>query len=267
VDAPAPDAFERYLASYYPTTRTVPRDRDAYDRVVRLLHQHARWSWISHVPATLEYETDGAVLTVTARLGASEERAVLDVHVGADVDMAVVVETNEEFDAVARAHYGVIRARYPEAALAVVPRDGPARYSWSITCAGSHAFRPVELYRASFDHVATHHVGMVSGAYTALFTEAPQFVVTARLALSMARLATPSYYYFASRKTTPQDVVLKYFRRGFGLEAFPGGIRSAILAHFETQAGCSRSKCRWKPALAGRGHFSAFSIASELGWH
>jgi hypothetical protein len=272
VDAKAPDAFERYLASYYPTTRTVPRDRDAYARLVRLLCHHSRWSWHSHAPATLEYETDGAVLTVTARLGASEERAVLDMHIGADVDMAVVVDTNEAFDAVARAHHAVIRARYPEAALAVVPRGDPARYSWSITCAGSHTFRPVELYRASFDHVATHHVGMVSGAYTALFaaegSEAPQFVVTARLALSMARLATPNYYYFASRKTTPQDVVVKYLRRGFGLSAFPPDLRCAIQKYADrdkVHVGRARTRL-WKPALEGRGHFSAFSIATELGW-
>ena len=101
-------------------------------------------------------------------------------------------------------------------------------------------------------------------AYTALFAaEPPQFVVTARLALSMARLATPSYYYFASRKTTPQDVVVKYLRRGFGLSAFPPGLRCAIQRYAGSS---SRTWCRWKPALRGKGHFSAFSIATELGW-
>jgi hypothetical protein len=113
---------------------------------------------------------------------------------------------------------------------------------------------------------------MVSGAYTALFaaegSEAPQFVVTARLALSMARLATPNYYYFASRKTTPQDVVVKYLRRGFGLSAFPPDLRCAIQKYADrdkVHVGRARTRL-WKPALEGRGHFSAFSIATELGW-
>lgn len=269
--------YETYLAAHYPPTKTVPRDRDAYVRLVTLIREHPD-------ETSVEYKTDvlddgSVVLTLTARREAhdhsaiEELTAVLDVQGGADVDMSVVVESNEEFDAVAQAHYAVIRARYPEAVLKKVLREDPAdpRYNWSITCAGSPTFRPVELYRASFNHVVTHHVGMVSGAYTAALaaSEPPQFVMSARLAISMARLATPNYYYFASRKTSPQHVVMKYKMRGFSLESFPSGIQAAIGAVFSQdpswRAEDYDEDTLCYPALYGKGNFSAYSIAAELG--
>ena len=273
-DARYGSGYESYLAAHYPPTKTIPRDRGAYARLVALIRKHPD-------ETSAEYKTDvldddSVALTLTARREAhdhsavEELTAVLDVQGGADVDMSVVVETNEEFDAVVQGHYAVIRARYPAAVLKKALREDPAdpRYNWTISCVGSPTFRPVELYRASFNHVVTHHVGMVSGAYTSMFSEAPQFVMSARLALSMARLATPNYYYFASRKTSPQHVVMKYKMRGFGLEAFPPGIQNALGAVFSQDPD-------WRvedyddstlsfPALYGKGNFSAYSLAAEL---
>ena len=229
---------------------------------------------------TIEYETStadgGAVsLKLTARyhnnVDSPEERTVtLDVLSGADLDMSVVVNTDKEFDDVAQGHYEVIRAHYPEAVLKKVTREGSdERYNWSITAPTNPNFRPVEMYRASLNHVVTHHVAMVRGGFTALFSEEPQFIMTASLVISMVNLATPNYYYFASRKTTPQLVVMKYLMRGFSLEGFPRGLQNAIMAFFSEDP-------LWRPnyyddiwaplypALYGKGYFSAYSIPIEL---
>lgn len=272
--------YKSYIDAHYPPTRTVfrdPRDREEYIRLTALIRKHQK-------NVTIEYETStadgGAVsLKLTARyhnnVDPPEERTVtLDVLSGADLDMSVVVNTDKEFDDVARGHYDVIRAHYPEAVLKKVTREGSdERYNWSIT-APSQAptnpnFRPVEMYRASLNHVVTHHVAMVRGGFTALFSEEPQFIMTASLVISMVNLATPNYYYFASRKTTPQLVVMKYLMRGFSLEGFPRGLQNAIMAFFSEDP-------LWRPdyyddiwaplypALYGKGYFSAYSIPIEL---
>ena len=270
--------FKSYIDAHYPPTRTVfrdPRDREEYIRLTALIRKHPK-------NVTVEYETSttdgGAIsLKLTARyhnnVDPPEERTVtLDVLSGADLDMSVVVDTDKEFDAIARAHYSVIRTHYPEAVLKKVPREGSdERYNWSITSANQPSFRPVELYRASLNHVVTHHVAMVRGGYTALAAASgkPQFIMTASLVISMANLATPNYYYFASRKTTPQLVVMKYLMRGFGLEGFPTGLQSAIMAFFSEDPLWRTDYYEdvWAPrypALYGKGYFSAYSIPIEL---
>jgi hypothetical protein len=98
--------------------------------------------------------------------------------------------------------------------------------------------------------------------------KAPQFVVAASLALSAYTLSSPNYYYFASRKTTPQHVIMKYLMRGFSLSAFPSAIQAAIMSHFR-QDPLWRAESHQKyalryPSLHAKGYFSAYSITSEL---
>jgi len=282
--------FVAYLAAHYPSSKTVPRDRDAYMDLVTLVRKHPTET---HVKYTTEVTPDEKViLTLKAKRRdchnskvLEKHTAVLDVYPGADVDMSIVVKTNEEFDIVAQKHFGVVRSHYPRAVLSKVLREDkdPNRYKWSITCLGvdGSGFRPVEMYRADFNHVLTHHVGMVRGAYTAMFSEKdepPQFVVAASFALSMANLATPNYYYFASsdKTKTPQDIVMKYYMRGFGLKSFPSGLQTSINrfyrdcplwgpggAHWRHYAGYNINALEF-PALFGKGNFSAYSIWAEL---
>jgi len=270
-DARYGSGYSAYLAAHYPAVKTIPRGRDSYETVCEVAR---------HFGSKLELKTesDGAggfilTLTATSHNGATIA-AKLDVKPGADLDMAIDVATNEEFDAVARGHYEVIRRRHPSAVLKKVGREDPAdpRYNWVIVsegCPGAiSTFRAVEMYRANFNHVVTHHVGMVSGAYTALFSragEGPKFVVSARLACAMADLATPNYYYFASRKCAPQYVVMKYYARGFGLQAFPRGIVAAmgvVLKDDPVWSGVARDFVF--PAAKGKGNFSAYSLPVEL---
>jgi hypothetical protein len=204
-----------------------------------------------------------------------------DVAAGADLDISIDVASDEEFDHVARAHYDVIRRRYPDAHLTRVAQGGPddPRHNWTVTCAGSSQFRPVEMYRANFNHVVSHHVGAVSGAFTAALAPAapPKFYVSSRFALTMDNLATPNYYYFASRKLMPQQVVMKYLNRGFGLDAFPSGLRRALCASFANSWNAARSEgsywlptslnletdVHYFPAVAGKSYYSAYSLPTE----
>lgn len=261
--------FAAYIASFYPAARTVPRDYDKYLWAVR---------WIDRKQAPFTLHTvagpDGPVLALTVRdlAGTPVETVMFDVRPGADLDLAIDVATPEEFDAVAAGHFAVIRARYPHAQMRRV-EFSEHRYGWAISSADpaeTGRFRPVEMYRSTFNHVVTHHVGMVSGAYTARFGPAPEFVVSARLACSMAHLASPNYYYFASRKTTPQHIILKYRARGFAPSAFPPGIANAIEATFSGDREWGGLGRDWetdflRPALYGKGAWSAYSLPSEFG--
>lgn len=248
------EAFVKYSASHYAAVKTVPVDQTAYYNLANAIMRNA------------QFVISSRDSTVTLTVGDASTELLAEP--GADVDMAIDVDSNEAFDEVVRGHYAVIRRRVPTAILE--RSTNGERYTWKIS--GEHVlsgFRTVELYRANFGHIITHHVGMVSGAYTAVFGDKPEFVVSARLACAMCDLATPNYYYFASRKQLPQIVVMKYAIRGFALKAFPDGIVKAILASF-------RQDARWAwvsthftfPAIYGKGNFSVFTLADELKiWH
>ncbi|MFA6166478.1 MAG: hypothetical protein WC700_07685 [Gemmatimonadaceae bacterium] len=289
--------YTKYIRSLYPTLRTTPRNLKDYHQVLAVATcahfmkpspQKETMPQVIVMKEGSEYVADVSVLyTTTNDPTPTLFHATLDIRGGADVDMAVDVETNEEFDRIARQHYETIRAKWPCAVLTKVPRsvDDPTdpRHNWAVTwdpsidptlanVARLSEFRSVEIYRASFDHIVTHHVGMVSGAYTAAFGSPPQFYMSARLVSSMANLATPNYYYFASRKTTPLDVILKYRARGFGLDAFPTGIRRAVEAVAGLDPvwgknwaeGCNYYNSEKYPALSAIGLFSAFALPDEL---
>jgi hypothetical protein len=263
--------YVNYLAAHYPPLRTIPRDRGEYEAIA----EAARYSFGTELSYDLARDPESKGLTLLLRCrepprgGQGEptvRTAVLDVKTGSDVDMAIDVETNDEFDRVAHGHFAAVRARYPKARLVKVPRDDPAdpRYNWAISCEEDPNFRQVEMYRASFNHIVTHHVGMVSGAYTAAFSPGkPQFVVSSRFALAADDLATPNYYYFASRKTPPQFIVKKFEMRGFRLDAFPPGIRKAIAITFATDPDWSNNGSLEYPALSAKGFFSAYSLPNE----
>lgn len=143
-------------------------------------------------------------------------------------------------------------------------------YNWNVVCGDPSkmdTFRQVEMYRANFNNIVTHHVGMVSGAYTARFSGdggTPQFVVSSRLVLAMNNLSTPNYYYFASRKTTPQHVIMKYYARGFSYKSFPKGIQGGIYTHFMRSDTWNGQEHEFRfPAMCAKGHFSVFALRAE----
>jgi hypothetical protein len=293
--------YKSYLSALYPTVYTDPasdEDRRAYIGIVsdpwsvRMEVEQVGERSAAALPARVRVFTDEAARLVTAsprRASAGNDDSSEDdsseddsseddgpksvylaIRPGADVDMAIDVATDAEFDAVARGHYEVIRAAHSHAVLVRVAREGDSRYNWAVVAgdlARISTFRQVEMYRATFDHIVAHHVGMVSAAYTARFHAAPTFVASARFVSSMIHLRTPNYYYFASRKYTPQEVILKYYARGFGLNSFPVGIVAAIMHSCRASLKWARepySSKLYYPATNGKGNFSAFSLQTEF---
>jgi hypothetical protein len=101
-------------------------------------------------------------------------------------------------------------------------------------------FREVEMYPASWAEICTHHVGMVRLAYTAARADEaaplpkepagtpPQFYLTASCLKSAAERSTPNYYFFASRKTSPQEILLKCAARGYPPRCLPPALQRAV---------------------------------------
>ena len=180
---------------------------------------------------------------------------------GADVDIAVDAAGDPDvFDATARAHFVAIRSRFPDARLERVEREGRS-HMWRVEGSADKAFRVVEIYQAGWGHICTHHVAPVRLAYTALAQDGDGFLLTATCVLAAAVRATPDYYYFASRKTVPQQIILKYARRGYpplplpaaflggkDVHPFPGALAWAILAW----AGADAQWGGWGPLDSGR---------------
>jgi hypothetical protein len=189
---------------------------------------------------------------------------------GADTDIAIDTEdsmhADDEYDCIVQGHYKAIHAKYPFAKLKRV--DLPSgRHNWSVyTDDAAHfpTFRCVEMYRARFSHIVTHHVAMVRAAYTAAFSpeSPPTFVTSASFALSAAHLATPNYYYFASRKCFPQEVVLKYNQRGFSYKSFPKGLRKAIGVYGRMSDKWFGVEMGLNPSHTATGNYSAYALGT-----
>lgn len=265
-DAEDPDPhaqYKAYLASHYPVVYTEPVDAEDLDHY----RQFALDEFRAH-PS--DWAVAGNRLKIVDHKG---DPILLNIVPGADVDMAIAATSDAEFDAEVQKHYTAILRTHPQFVLTRVDRPD-ATHSWKIAHVGGHhpTYRAVELYRATFDHIVTHHVGMVSGAYTCRQVgAAPEFVVSARLVHSMLHLSSPNYYYFASRKAAPQEIVLKYYARGFSLDGFPSGLARAIKnwartcpkwCKIVTGFACERDALRY-PAMYGAGNFSAFSLQAE----
>ncbi len=184
---------------------------------------------------------------------------------GADVDIAVEAEGDEDvFDTVARAHFMAIQGRFPAAQLVRVEKEG-GHHMWRVECPADQTFRVVEIYQAGWPQICTHHVAPVRLAYTALASGEYGFLLTATCVLAAAMRTTPDYYYFASRKTVPQEIILKYARRGYpplplpaaalggkDVHTFPGALSWAILAWAGRVDGRWQGRGPLDPPSAGR---------------
>ena len=85
---------------------------------------------------------------------------------GVDVDMAIDVEDDQEFDAIVKNHYDVIRRYYNDLILAKMVRPN-GRYIYEIRTTDynnfAKGFRVVQLFRANRLTIAKFHLPMVRG--------------------------------------------------------------------------------------------------------
>lgn len=141
------------------------------------------------------------------------------VRPGSDIDLAVDI-SGAEFEKVARQHFETIRKHYPFVKLkTTIKANGTFNYLiYTDDPIHLPTFRPVEIYQSSFRNICTHHVGAVRGAYTSRWGSKPGFYLTASGVWTSKHLKTPNYHYFAGRKSSPQEIILKNRLRGIGIE-------------------------------------------------
>lgn len=207
--------FTEYVRSRYPTVVVKPAGgAEGRKKYLHYLEQRCGRAGTTAVQGeNTSQEQSGWLLQGTDRVllapPGSEQPLELELHYGADVDLAIAVNTRAEYLDWVSKHLATIRERWPAAECEIEPTKDFAR----VVCRGNWNFRAVEMYRVDNAelHYTSHHVGMVRGVFDhkGFNTRAPSFV------WSVAHLASPTYNYFASRKQDPQAVLGKYWYRGF----------------------------------------------------
>jgi hypothetical protein len=143
--------------------------------------------------------------------------------VGSDIDIAIHCEA-EEFKDIVDGHFGVIKRHFPTVFLR---RVNSSKYE-ILASAYSPKFRKIDLYRASWGVIQTHHLGMVRLAYTANHGSVgfeggsgeARFYLTPTCLKSAINRTTPNFYqiYNGSKYS---DVIEKYAVRGFPPKNLP----------------------------------------------
>jgi hypothetical protein len=261
------DRYERYLQVYYPRQITVPVNQRSFGEHMDQFCNSFRGDFIPAYTVTRL----GQYSTIETVCGCIKTKSILKVVDGSDVDMAVDVDTWERFDIVAAKHIAVIQNANKNIIVhKVISKFG---HKWKIR--GGRHFRSVEIYRAPFEHILTHHMGMVCGAYTAMFSDEPEFIITSRLVRSMDTLSTPNFYYFPSEISSPERIILKYYARGFYMYSMPQSIMNLIT---DEGSPYSTEWCLYNPRYPtsseikgpvtnGRGQFNVHALHYELDRH
>lgn|SRR3990167_6153035 len=138
-----------------------------------------------------------------------------------DVDLAVDSElSDEEYFATVQSHISCIRKHYPFVKVQETKMPKGSINYRVYTDDPDHitTFRQVEIYRTTFSSICCHHVGVVRGAFTSKWSSTPRLYLTSSAVYTYISSQTPNYNYFASRKNTAQDVILKYMQRGFSMD-------------------------------------------------
>lgn len=250
-----------YLSSLYPATYTV-MEPEVARRAQRLVSAHD-WRAGAPLPFVLEdaaaprlsHEDTAAPHDSKLRRfrvmvwypgTADEVRLPYEEVAGVDIDIAIAAE-GEDFDRIAAEHFAAIQRRFPSAVLERVDREKSHMYRVvsAVPPGLEKGFREVEMYPATWAEVCTHHVGMVRLGFTGAGAGVEgkplrQFYLTASCLLSAVKGHSPNYYYFASKKTPPQEVLLKYAVRGFPISGLPAGIRAAVAEY-------AQQSPKWNP--------------------
>ena len=202
--------LESEILEFYPPLYTRPTNLEKYRQLI----------------ATGQYRLRGnGLISPDGR-----QKIKLEDEDGADIDLAVLAETDEEFDAIANKHFRTLRKDYPEAEMNKVEKV--KKYLWEI----SGLPRKIQIYRSSLRQILTHHLAMVRGFIYGNGSERMMYC-SANCLISLYTRKSPNYYYFAGLKS-PAEIILKYEQRGYQTE-LPGGIK-LLLADYR------RLEPRWQ---------------------
>lgn len=140
-----------------------------------------------------------------------------------DIDIAVLAPG--ALDEEAHKHFTALQKLFPSIKLVKIQKA--KGHSWKILPQSIEDFKrlpPVEIYQSCLATICSHHLPPVRGCYTAYAgldaepLEAPRalFTLSALRAYNLRLLS--NFNYFASRKTFPQEIILKYLSRRYRLD-------------------------------------------------
>lgn len=135
---------------------------------------------------------------------------------GADIDLAVLVTDFKQFDAIALQHYEVCAKKWPGVQMFKNIRNEGYTYSIVSTLLDDYllkGFRVIEIYRGTIAKILSHHIPAVRGWYdqTGIHLD----ITALEFRSDNNKLQYDNYYYFASSKSTPSEIITKYYRRQF----------------------------------------------------
>ena len=269
-----------YLDSYYPTTYTI---LDKPKKFRQRVQTHA-WYGCKTAPFTFEaVDSDGKTRTVRRSIKWADDDSVYNYTVisGTDVDIAVDAE-GIEFDAIAQKHFDVVNKYFPSTTLVRIERVPGLhmyRIESNLPVGVEKGFRVVEIYQAPWSKICKHHVGMVRLAYTgaspcdysdAIDAQPPKFYLTASCLMSAIKLGTPNYFCFASRNSTPHEIMMKYAVRGFPPLFLPNAISQMVFEYAQTSPRWNYEIQSWEdfarelPAIKCLGNYNVEAFYTEM---
>jgi hypothetical protein len=155
-----------------------------------------------------------------------KQQVTIEEEDGADLDLAVLSDSNEEFDAIAQRHFNIWKKTYPE--IEMIKVEKVKKYLWEV----NGLPRKVQIYPSSLRQIITHHLAMVRG-FIFGNGEERMLYCSANCLLSLRHLKSPNYYYFAGIKS-PAEVILKYQQRGYAV-SLPTHLRYLLTRYSDAE--------------------------------
>jgi hypothetical protein len=240
--------FERDLKVYFPNLVTVPADYLRYREII----EH------------------GGYRISQNKLILGKEHLELKSEEGADIDLAVLSENEEEFEELVQAQFRRLRKFNAQLKLVKVERKTLLYEIQGHT-------RKIQLYPSNLKQILTHHLAMVRGFVYGNDQERMMYCSASAL-YSFYERRSLNYYYFAGLKS-PVEVILKYQQRGYYTQ-LPGKLRELIDRYQEETPKWSQKRSQpindyihhnghynfqanRYPAVFGYGNFDIHDLARE----
>lgn len=163
------------------------------------------------------------------------ESCAFELAPGSDIDMAIAVDTWEEFDSVARGHFDALISKGLQCEL-VRRQRGANTYTWDIVFG---SLRTIEMYRVESPWTWTaHHLAYARAAYTSYGSDRPRFLMTASfLDAAVDPAFAEDFRFFVGKKASPVEIIIKYLwklgdKRVPGFLLLPGVAADPFVSRF-----------------------------------
>lgn len=236
-----------YIDTFYPGQYTIPNDYNEYRNVIKQIRRGGELH--------LSQEGHRLTMEMTDRKGETQTLTLRVIN-GADVDIAVDVVDDTEFDQIAQRHFTIISKHLGGI---MTKHHRKTSYIWEIET--SH--RTFQIYRANRTSILRHHVSMVRGYVTQDKSNKPMIYLSASCLWSYDIRRNYNYFYFIS-KASAMEIILKYQQRGFTPSTNPRGANNLIEQYCKLVTKWTDFQYHSQPSIRGEGTFNVFNYQNEL---